>query len=273
MHRLLTLAVVVLGTIRVGAAEAADRLRPFAWVANETESAHVSIGRMKGAYPVWNVDAGLGVEHEAVGYVLAGVWTESDFTDKYHEGHRMFFHEIDPVVSYGCRWAFAEGWALDSKVGNQWNVMNGYYGDKRRSYDEWQWREDLKTPWGSVWWQMRNFYWPVPKASWRFGARTRIPLVGRLSFVPCLWFDGGCERWNEQRFGYHDAKRIGQGLNSMTLQLFLAYEIADGWRLYGGISQYSAVDADVRRELKADPAKEGKPDLLFATVGVRWDFR
>lgn len=270
---LVALAAGMLAATGDGAEEAPSRFHPFAWMANETESAHVSIGRLKGAYPVWNVDTGLGIEDDAFGYALVAVWTESDLSSHYHLKHRRLFHEIDPVVSYGYRWLPAEGWTLDSRVGVQWNVMDGYYGDSRRSYDEWQWREELAMPWITVWWQMRNFYWPVPKASWRFGARKTIPLYGGLSLVPCLWFDGGCARWNQQRFGYHDPGRIGRGLNTATLQLFLNYELSGGWVLYGGLSQYSAVDSDVRSELQRNPTREGKADLLFATLGLRWDFR
>ena len=273
MHRLLTLAVVVLGTIRVGADEAPTLFRPFAWLANETESAHVSIGRLKGAYPVWNVDTGLGVGVADCGYVLTGLWTETDLTDRYRGVHRQCFHEIDPLIAYGYRWGFAEGWSLDSRAGLQWNYMGGYFDDNRRSYDEWQWREELETPWVTVWWQMRNFYWPTVKASWRFGASRRIPLVGGLSLEPCLWFDGGSERWNRQRFGCHDPERIGRGINTMTMRFFLSYRLAEELELYGGLTQYAAIDGDVRHELQANPSKEGKADLLIGTLGIRWNFR
>lgn len=244
---------------------------PSFWVANEIESEHVSIGRLKVANPAWNIDLGGKLDFAEWGYVVSGLWTESDICDS-PDTRKWYFHELDPVVAYGYRWPFADGWAFDARLGAQWNYMSGHYGDARRSYDEWQPRAELKTPWMTLWYSMRNFYWPVAKASFRFGVNRSFPIVGRLSFNPCLWFDGGSARWNRQRFGYRDADSIGSGVNSFSAQLFLAYSLCDGLSLYGGVMPYVVIDPAVRSELRANPDRTAKTETVVFATGVLYRF-
>ena len=102
------LAVLLTPEVRAGSDEAPTLFRPFAWMANETESAHVSIGRLKGAYPVWNVDTGLGVGVADYGYVLAGLWTEAGLT--LTDCGRVML--TDNLARMGCL-TMAEGSVID----------------------------------------------------------------------------------------------------------------------------------------------------------------
>ena len=250
---------------------ASVKCKPIVYADTEFESAHVSMGRLKAAYPVFNLDVGVGADFGKYGYLMASVWTESDLTSHYHDRRRHFMQEVDPSVSYGRKWEFAEGWSLDSKIGAQWNLMTGYYGDAKRSYDEWQFRETLTTPYITLWYAMRNFYFPVAKASFRVGAYHPFQLSEDLSFVPMFWFDGGSDRWNEQRFGYTDnLERIGRGINSCSLKFLLNYRLAECLNVYCGVTGYFAVDSDVRAELSANPSREGKNECVIFSTGLRF---
>lgn len=249
--------------------EAAD-VKPIAYVDTEFESAHVSMGRLKVAYPVMNVEVGVGADFGKYGYLLLSTWTESDLTNHYRDRRYQPIQEFDPVILYGYDYKFADGWSLDSRLGAQWNLMTGYYGDGRRSYDEWQFRETLVTPYITLWYAMRNFYLPVTKASFRAGIKRSFPLTDKFSLVPMVWVDGGGDRWNVERFGYTDDKaRIGRGINSCSLKLLLNYHLADHFDIYCGVMGYFAVDGDIRAELDANPTREAKSQCVIFSIGLR----
>lgn len=244
------------------------------WANPEFESAHITRGRIKVLDPVWNLDCGIRAETRDFGYVLCGFWSESDLTDKYRDIRRRCFSEIDPIVCYGYKYAFAEGWSVDSRLGLQWNWMEGYEGKGRRSYDEWRWMLSLKTPWLTAYVLTRTFYYPYYAMAFKTGVRTSIPLVGNLSFDPNVWFDGGSERWNRRRFGAHTESHpdYRAGPNSMSAQMFLTYRFTQELRLYGGVTQYVVVDSTVRDQVSANPARTARRDLLVATVGMTYTF-
>jgi hypothetical protein len=245
--------------------------KPIAYLDTEFASSHVSIGRLKSAYPVMNVEVGAGADFGEYGYLLASTWTQSDLSNHYRDRRCQPMQEVDPVVLYGYDLKLADGWSLDSRVGAQWNLMSGYYGAARRSYDEWQFRETLTTPYCTLWYQMRNFYLPVTKASFRAGVKRSFPLTGQLSLVPMVWFDGGSDRWNVQRFGYTEGRdRIGRGLNSCSLKLLLNYNLTDHCNLYCGVMGYFVIDGDVRAELDADPSRESRSECVVFSTGLRF---
>jgi hypothetical protein len=265
---ILLFVAVVFPLVAAGSPEC----RPIAYVDSEFESAHVSIGRLKAAYPVYNLDVGAGADFGEYGYLMATTWTESDLTNHYRDRRHQLMQEVDPLVLYGYRMVFAEGWSLDSRLGAQWNLMVGSYGSARRSYDEWQFRETLETPYVTLWYRMRNFYLPVTKASFNAGVMRSFPLSGRLSLVPMFRIDGGSDRWNEQRFGYTDGRgRIGRGINSCSLKLRLDFRLSDNAVLYCGVMGYVAVDDDVRAELDADPSREAKNECAIVSTGLKFD--
>jgi hypothetical protein len=118
---------------------------------------------------------------------------------------------------------------------------------------------------------MRNFYLPVTKASFRAGVKRSFPLTGQLSLVPMVWFDGGSDRWNVQRFGYTEGRdRIGRGLNSCSLKLLLNYNLTDHCNLYCGVMGYFVIDGDVRAELDADPSRESRSECVVFSTGLRF---
>ncbi|MBR1921110.1 MAG: hypothetical protein IJ829_03770 [Kiritimatiellae bacterium] len=243
----------------------------FAHVNPEFESAHVSMGKLKAAYPVFNLDFGAGLGLGDLGYVFAGCWTESDLSNHYRDRRHQVMQEVDPIVGCGRTASFAEGWSLDSRLATQWNLMTGYYGRARRSYDEWQFRETLVTPWLTAWYGMRNFYLPVAKASFCAGVTRRFPLWGSLSLAPAVWVDGGSDRWNEQRFGCTERRgRIGRGVNSCSVRLMLQYALSEDIDLYGGVTGVFVVDGDMRRELDASAAREAKSDVVIVSAGLKW---
>lgn len=258
-----------------GLLDEVDWIEMSGWAAPEFESAHASMGCVKVIYPVFNVDFGVAahVRGGEYGRLLLGGWTSTDVSSHYRDVRRYAFQEIDPIVAYAYTWKFRDGWSLDSQWGAQWNIMDGYYGAAHRTYDEWQFWERLKTPWCTLWAGMRNFYLPVTKASVRAGVMRSFEIFDSLSFVPNLWFDGGSERWNTQRFGYGEsADSISGGFNSVSLQLHLVYALAPHLRLYGGVTQYCAVDRRVRDNLKANPSRESVTELLIVTMGARLEF-
>ena len=247
---------------------------PFGEISSEVESAHVTRGKIRSITPVWNIDASLGAEIKDCGYVLAGVWIESDLSLHYSEIRDWYFNQIDPLASYGYEWKICEGWSLDSRVGLQWNAMTGYYGERRRSYDEYQWRESLKTPFVTVSWFMRTFYYPYYATAFKVGAKRKFPICGGLSFAPSVWLDGGTKHWNARRFGQYtlDKADYSRGFNSGSLQLFLTYTFDNGIVLYGGITEYVLIDSTARRQTRANDADEAKLDLLIGTMGVKYAF-
>jgi hypothetical protein len=246
--------------------------RPIAFADTEFESAHVSIGRLKSAYPVFNLEFGVGADFAEYGYLLFSTWTESDLTNHYRDRRHQPMQEVDPLLSYGYKINLADGWTLDSRVGAQWNLMLGSYGAARRSYDEWQFRETLATPYITFWYGMRNFYLPVAKASFNFGALRSFAISERFSLVPSVRFDGGSDRWNVQRFGYTpESNRIGRGLNSCSLKLLLNYRLTDNFDLYCGVMGYFAIDGDVRDELDANPSREAKSECAIFSTGIKFN--
>ena len=265
--RFLTAAAFLLAATPLMALE----YRPIAYIDTEFESAHVSMGRLKAAYPVLNLEVGAGADFNEYGYFLVSTWTESDLTNHYRDRRHQPIQEFDPVVLYGYKLALMEGWSLDSRVGAQWNLMTGYYGAARRSYDEWQFRETLETPYVTVWYAMRNFYLPVTKASFRVGAKRAFPLTEKLSLVPMVWVDGGSDIWNEQRFGYSDRlERIGRGINSCSVKCLVNYRLCDHLDVYCGVMGYWAIDDDIRAELGANPSREAKRECVVLSTGLRW---
>ena len=267
VRRLLPTAAFAFAVLRIDAVEC----KPIAYVDTEFESAHVSMGRLKVAYPVFNLEAGAGADFGEYGYLLLSTWTESDLTNHYRDRRYQPIQEFDPVVLYGYDFKFAEGWSLDSRLGAQWNLMTGYYGDARRSYDEWQFRETLVTPYVTLWYAMRNFYLPVTKASFRLGVKRSFPLTEQLSIVPIVWLDGGSDRWNVQRFGHTDGQeRIGRGFNSCSLKLLFNYHLADYIDVYCGVMGYFVVDDDIRAELDANPSREAKSECVIFSTGLRF---
>lgn len=246
-------------------------LEPIAWCALEIVSGHISVGRVKATHPVHCFDAGVGAEYKPLGYALAGVWSLTDLSRAYRDSRKAFWNEVDPIVLFGRRQELADGYALDSSVGAQWNYMAGYEGDARCSYDEWQVRETLTTPFVTPWFSMRNFYWPVAKASFRAGLTRSFGLAENLTLVPNVWIDGGGERWNEQRFGYRNPKRIGRGVNSLSARLFLFYRLGPWAQAYCGVTGYCVTDPDIRAELKANPSDEARHLYALVSCGVRFD--
>ncbi len=271
-------SLLVAATVVAGEAEneKSAGLEVSGWVNPEFESAHASMGVVKIAYPVFNVDFGLSaqIQEGRYGRLLFGTWTCTDLSNHYRDARRNAFQEIDPLIAYAYTLHFYEGWSLDSQWGAQWNIMDGYRGAGRHTYDEWQFWERLKTPWGTtIYAGMRNFYLPVTKASVRTGVTHAFAITDALSFVPNLWFDAGSERWNTQRFGYGpSAEEISGGFNSLSLQLFLNYRLTDWVRLYGGVTQYCATDHHVRGNLKANPSRESVTELMIVTLGARLEF-
>ena len=251
---------------------ATSNLRPIAWSAAEVASGHISIGRVKATHPVQNFEAKLGAEYLPLGYATIGVWSLTDLSGSYRHSRGWFWNEIDPVVTVGRRQTLADGYSLDASVGAQWNEMTGYKGDARRSYDEWQTAVSLTTPWATPWYSMRNFYWPVAKASFRVGLTHDFALTDKLSILPNVWLDGGSARWNRQRFGYQNAARIGSGVNSFSLRLFANYRFLPHAALYGGVTGYCVLDPDVRDELRDNPSEEAKHLYAVATCGVKVSF-
>lgn len=245
------------------------------WVCPEFESAHASMGCVKIIYPVFNVDFGVAaqIREGRYGRLLLGGWMCTDVSSHYLAVRRNAFQEIDPIIAYAYTLPLYEGWSLDSQWGAQWNIMDGYSGAAHRTYDEWQFWERLKTPWGTLYAGMRNFYLPVTKAGVRTGFTRTFAITDALAFAPNLWFDAGSERWNTQRFGYGaSADDISGGFNSVSLQLFLLYRLTSWMRLYGGVTQYCAIDRRVRDNLKANPSRESVTDLLIVTLGARLEF-
>ena len=242
----------------------------YGWVNPEIESAHISIGRLKVSYPVFNLDVGAGLDIRDYGYTAVGVWSESDLCSHYRKQRHQAFQEVDPIVLYGYRFNIAEGWSLDSRLGHQWNFMAGYRGDANRSYDEWQFKETLETPWLTLWYGMRNFYLPVTKASFVVGALKSFKLTDDWSLIPSFWMDGGSARWNSQRFGYtQDASRIGRGLNSCSARLTLSWLMTDKVSFYCSLTGYAAIDSDVREELDENPSREAKKHYAVVATGIK----
>ena len=268
----LLLGFIALGESLTGGPDPALKLS--GWVNPEFESAHVTRGRIKVLDPVWNVDCGLKAETKDFGYFLCGIWTESDLTDHYVDTRRWYFSEIDPLVSYGYKYEFGDGWSLDTRLGMQWNWMEGYEGDRRRSYDEWRWWLTLKTPWLTAYALTRTFYYPYYAMAFKSGVKTSIPLFGKLTFDPNVWFDGGSERWNRRRFSVHtaDTPNYRSGANSMSAQMFLTYRFSPDFRIYGGVTEYVAIDPTVRNQVEANPARTARRELLMATFGVAYSF-
>ena len=252
--------------------KADSELRPIAWCAAEAASGHISIGRVKATHPVQNFEAKLGAEYAPLGYATAGVWSLTDLSRAYRDSRSPFWNEVDPVVTFGRRQALADGYALDASAGAQWNEMVGYMGDARRSYDEWQVATALTTPLATPWFAMRNFYWPVAKASFRVGVTRSFRLTENLSLAPNVWLDGGSARWNRQRFGYRCPERIGQGVNSLSARLFAVYRLHANAELYGGATGYCVTDPDVRAELKDNPSDEARHLYVVVTCGVKLAF-
>lgn len=242
------------------------------WLATEVESAHVSIGRIKNEYPAMNFDTGFRFDAHEFGYVVVSMWTECDLCNHNGASHRWSFHEIDPKVAYGYRFQLADGFVFDSSVAAQWNYMAGYYGPSHKSYDEWQIAEALETPWFTAYYSMRNFYWPVAKASYRFGLTTSIPITENLSFVPNVFCEGGSQRWNTQRFRQHEEWRVGRTINSLQTQFVLSYALSDWCSLYGGVTGYFVVDPDIRDELKTSGGIASRTEIAIVTLGVRMKF-
>ena len=247
----------------------AEGVRPLFWCAPEIASGHISIGRVKVTHPVQNFDAGLGAEYAPVGYALVGIWSLTDLSRESRDTRHPFWNEIDPLVAVGRRQRLAEGYSLDSRVGTQWNCMAGYEGAARRSYDEWQLNESLTTPYVTPWFAMRNFYWPVAKASFRVGLLKSFPVTDDLSFTLNVWSDGGSERWNEQRFGYRHARRIGSGLNSVSVRLFATYRLFEQAEIFGGVTGYTVVNNKIRDELNENPSDEALDLYAVVTCGIR----
>lgn len=245
------------------------------WAYPEFASGHSSMGCIKVIYPVFNLDTGTAIKLKGgkFGRFLFGIWSQSDVSSHYHDRRRYAFQEIDPIIAYAYTWHFHDGWNLDSQLGAQWNFMDGYYGDGRHSYDEWQFWERLNTPWCTVYAGMRNFYLPVCKSFFRVGVTKSFPIVGNLSIRPNVWLDGGSERWNQQRVGYGEyRKKIGRGLNAVLIQLYLDYRISEWLSLYGGVTQHCAVGNEIRNSLGANPSRESKKDFLIVTMGAKLDF-
>ena len=251
---------------------AEGEIRPIAWCAAEVASGHISIGRVKATHPVQNFEAKLGAEYAPLGYATAVVWSLTDLSGAYNDSRSAFWNEVDPVVTVGRRQPLAEGYAIDASVGAQWNEMVGYRGDARHSYDEWQTAVSAETPFVTPWFSMRNFYWPVAKASFRVGVTRGFRLTEDLSLVPNVWLDGGGERWNRQRFGYRQADRIGRGVNSVSARLFAVYRFHENAELYGGATGYCVTDPDVRAELEDNPSDEARHLYAVVTCGVRLSF-
>lgn len=257
---------LVLAALNFGPAEM------HGWLATEVESAHVSIGRIKNEYPVFNIDTGLRIDGNSMGYIDLALWTECDLCNHNRRTHRWAFHEIDPKVGYGYRFGLVDGFVFDTSIAAQWNLMSGYYGPAKRSYDEWQIREALETPWFVVYYSMRNFYSPMVKASYRFGLSKSIPLFGGLSFVPNVFCEGGSSRWNTQRFRQHDDWTVGRTINSLLAQMFLDYKVADDLSLYGGVTGYFVVDPDIRDELRSGTGYANRTEFAIVTLGARFVF-
>jgi len=253
-------------------AAATSPLRFSGWISPEVESAHITRGRIKVLDPVWNLDSGLRAETESVGYVIVGLWTESDLTGRYTGTRRPFFSELDPLLSYGYELQVAEEWSLDSRLGLQWNWMEGYREDGRKSYDEWQWRETLKTPWVNLYVLTRTFYHPYYAMAFKCGIKRSFRFCERFSFDPNVWVDGGSERWNRQRFGAHSEldPAYHAGPNSISAQIILSYWLSDELRLFGGLTEYVAVGGVVREQISANPARTALLDLMVFSIGLTW---
>lgn len=266
---LLAVAIALASVPSASAEESDGELRPIAWCAAEVASGHISTGRVKATHPVQNFEAYLGVEYAPLGYATAGVWSLSDLSGAYNDSRSAFWNEVDPVVTVGRRQPLADGYAINASVGAQWNEMVGYRSDARRSYDEWQTAVSAETPFVTPWFSMRNFYWPVAKASFRVGVKRGFRLTNSLSLVPNIWLDGGSARWNRQRFGYRQADRIGRGVNSVSVRLFAVYRFVPHAELYGGVTGYCVTDPDVRAELESNPSDEARHLYAVVTCGVR----
>lgn len=244
-------------------------LRPSAWVAPEIASGHISVGRVKVVHPVQNLEVGTGVSYRPLGYVWTSVWCQSDLSNAYRDRRRRLLDEIDPMVGCGHEFELAEGYSFDTRVAAQWNCMDGYRGAERRSYDEWQIAETLKTPYLTSWFSMRNFYWPVAKASWCAGLMRTFPVAENWQIGCRAWLDGGGERWNQQRFGYENPQRIRRGINSGSLRLSLTYQVSSWCSVTAGVTGYCVLSRAARDELHDNPSDEAKATYAVASLGLR----
>ena len=250
-------------------AAATGGFRPYAWANPEVASAHVTRGKIASVRPVFILDAGAGCRLGALGYANVGFWSLSDLSRHYRAERRNCFNELDPWLQYGYTWDFAEGWSLDSRISYQWNEMIGARVG-RRTYREWINRETLVTPWFSFFTLVRWMEFPYNCPGIRVGIFREFELPARFSLVPELFSDGGPRCWNRRRFGQwtEEPAKWRPGPNSATLSLTLRYQITDVLSAYVGVSQFSIVDPDIRRQVKARPDERGRPDLAFAKVGL-----
>jgi len=243
--------------------------RPYAWANPEVASAHVTRGKIASVRPVFILEAGTGCRLGWLGYANIGFWSMSDLSRHYRAERRNCFNELDPWLQYGYTWDFAEGWSLDSRISYQWNEMIGARVG-RRTYREWINRETLVTPWFSFFTLVRWMEFPYNCPGIRVGIFREFELPGRFSLVPELFSDGGPRCWNRRRFGQwtEEPAKWRPGPNSATFSLTLRYRITDVLSAYVGVSQFSIVDPDIRRQAKARPDERGRRDLTFARAGL-----
>lgn len=242
--------------------------RPVAFAKNEIETGHTMLGKVITVDPRWVLDVGATWRTERFGYFLVGVWNATELTDRYDATRRRAFNEIDPRVGYGYAWTFADGWSLDTRLEFQHSQM--HYADTSDVFRQWIGTETLSTPWVDVYGFAWVITYPYQAPAYRVGALKDIPVWGPVSIEPHVYLDLGPERWNRRRFGEwtDDPARYSSGANAINAHLLAHWRVNGNVRLYAGVRHISAVQGEVRRQLRAWDSPNGKPDFTYFVVGA-----
>lgn len=243
----------------------------------DVETAFLCRGFVWGTHPIFTQNVDLDFDSGAFGRFGGYVWNLLSKSQASHaDGQSYRFNETD----YGLRYAYdlelAKDWTLVSGAVKQWVTFPGREHRYSNSVIDWQVFQSLRNPYLIPYWKMRYIYKPFHEFYWIVGMKRSFPLfIDGLELTADVFGDFGDARHCRNIFGPkpHDpTSNYHGGIQSLNFMLRLDYAVTSWMNVFASVSEYSIIDEDARRAVKARHNIDTARDIVWGCFGVSLSF-
>ena len=215
-----------------------------------------------------------------LGYIGAGVWSNSDLTGKRHESYRRAFNEYDPNVHFGKTFWLDDDdtWGLDYRATVVWyyypHAHHKYHGGKTDTTMDFNHSLSLINPYLTPFVDFVHEYHENNADLIQFGVKRAFSPIEKLTLTPSVTFVYRDHRYN-WCFPTAGFTEFHNGsVATMKWELDADYKLCDNVSLFAKVAYCSIIDRDLR-----DAAEHGSgadysqyKDFAWGGMGVAFNF-
>ena len=220
------------------------------------------------------------VDELDLGYLGAGVWSNTDLTDKRHESYGQAFNEWDPNVHYGRTFWFddEQTWGIDYRTVFVWYIYPQYVHNSRRSDTpttmDWNHSFALKNPFVVPFFTWVHEYHETDANLLEFGLRRDFEVAEGFSLTPSATFVARDHRYNWCFPTAGFTEFHNGGMATATIGLDATYQISKNFGVFAKVAFCTTMDKDLRDASdNSHGADYGKyKDFAWGGFGVTFNF-